>query len=217
MPVGINVKMTRQNPPREEVFEGIITDHDWGYLVGFRDETQRLASAEWVAAGMNADFTVSFSATEGLRVQTPNKPSNAQVAEVLQRIRPFVLRSEDLFFDKVMVVFERYLAHPWLTVQLQRARDQFSGADQASLYQLSANQLQLNTQRALDLWLNAFEFHRDKRKAAAFIRESGRKPDELMLAVFRSMLVGKVDVLLRLGRMITGFEAHSPSARRNAT
>jgi len=92
MPVGITITMTRQNPPREKVFKGIITDRDWGYLVGFRGETQRLARAEWVAAGMNGGFHVSFSVGDGLRVETPNKPSDAQVAEVLQSLRPFILQ-----------------------------------------------------------------------------------------------------------------------------
>lgn len=217
MPVGINIKMTRANPHREEVFEAIITDVDWQYLVDFRNEVNHLATAEWVAAGMPGELHVAFSAEEGLRVETPNKPSNAQVSEVLEYLRPFILRSEALAFERVMVVFDRYLVHPWLKVEMQRVRDRFSGDDQASMYQLSANDLRVNSPETLDLWLNAFRFHRDKRKAASFLGKSGREPDELMLAVFRSMLVGKVDALLGLGRMVTEFEGHSPSAKRKAT
>lgn len=209
MPRKLKMRLLRQDPPREETFEPIVTETDWAYLIAFRDEVRRMAACEWVRAGLNADYRIDYTQDNGVTIHVPHKPTNAQVAELLEGLRPFLLRVEDLHFDKIMAVLEKYFTHPWLKPTLKGVWEAYRGEDQAAMFQLSANDLQLNTEPSLNLWLNAFRFHRDKRKAAAFITKAGREPDELMLAVFRSLIAAKALTLIRLGDWVSEFEKNS--------
>ncbi len=209
--------MTRPSQATEEVCAGTISDVDWAILIAFRNESRRLETCEWVLAGMPATFRVEASQTTGLIVHTPNRPTDAQVAEVLLRLRPFILQREPQFYNRVAGVLAGYFDHPWLREDMRKASDRFSGADQVGLYTLTRNILPINTPATFDLWLNAFEFHRDPDKYERFVRESGGEPGPLEHAVFRSMLVGKVDAVFGLGSVITAIEqAPSATARGDA-
>lgn len=193
-------------PNTSDVVDGQFTDDEWATLRPFHAEWDRLRQAEWIANGMPAQFNIEWEDGVGQTLSTPDKPTNAQVKEVLHGLRPFVLNDEALFFPKALNIPMRALQHPWMREQKRIGLARFTGADVGSMYQLSANYLQLNTDRALNLWLNAFEYHRDPVKYATFIRERGKEPDELDLATFRSMLVGRVDAIQGLVGFITWFE-----------
>lgn len=196
-------------PDTPEIVDGQFTDDEWESLLAFRAESERLRRAEWIASGMSAPIHIEWSQGSPLTHSTPNRPSDAQVKEVLHGLRPFILQKDPHFFPRTLNILTGAIRHPWMRAQKRTALDRFVGADVRQLFQLTAGDLELTAPRAIDLWLNAFEYHRDPVKHAEFVKERGGEPNDLDLAVFRSMLVGKVDAIMGLANFITWFVNNS--------
>ena len=215
---------------------GSIPDSDWELLVRFRDESLRLKSCKWVVHGLQHNVKIKWNRTDGMEVVTPGRPDASAFAEALHRLRPFILDREPLFYHKAAGVLCRSVDDGNFQGTMRRLADRFSGkdlSDQIKLFsagidrsqippgqsldqmlrQFGSSFLQLNSPKALDLWLNAFEFHRDQEKRDEFIRRSGGEPGELALAVFRSMMAGKAEAVLWLAGLVTDIEK-GPSTRR---
>ncbi len=72
--------------------------------------------------------------------------------------------------------------------------------------------LRLNTERAFKLWLNAFEYHRDSDKKAAFEQAVGGPLDLFAVVNFRRMLSDKAIVVLQVASLVSEIE-NAPSNR----
>ena len=216
-----------------------FSDEDWELLLRFRTESIRLRSCKWVADGLPQNFKIRWNPPAAMEVIVPDRPDDAAVAEVLLRLRPFILDRESFFYHKAAKILSRTVNDSHFRKIMRGLSDQFSGkdfSDQIKLFSGNASDaldlgsesfqsimkkyetsfLQLNSHRTFQLWLNAFEFHLDEEKRAEYIRKSGGEPDELALAVFRSMIAGKVMAVLGLASIVTQIE-EAPSTRRSET
>jgi hypothetical protein len=211
-----------RNAEVEQVCEGLIPDEDWDRLIAFRDHATELQSSEWVKAGLDKDYSVRSDAAGRPIVDVPGRPTDAAVRELLLLLRPFVLQKEATSFLRVLGVLRRYLKHPAFDTLFERHRRVFLKGE-FGLYgeisvggpgvnPLSDEMLVLNDSDTLDLWLNAFVYHRDADKRKELLRHMGRKDDELSLAALRALIADKAWMVLWLADFINDM-ANSPTTR----
>jgi hypothetical protein len=198
----------------EEVAEGELSDELWQLLVAFREEANRLATCEWVAADLPGTYRIHFE-SGAMRVELIDAPPVSAMREVLHCLRSFVLQSEGLYYPKVSGRLYKALRDPILRGLLGRNRHMYDGKDMRELFTITKNQLDLTSERALDLWMDAFEYHphgKQSERKLRFLELHGGPPDDLAVAIFRDMLRGKVLAILNLAGFVRGIEK-SPTFR----
>ena len=233
MPVHFKTVLHHGNPDDGTVLSGELSEQKWELLTRFRDEVARLRSCRWVKDGVPSRFKINVNPADGMKLEMPGKPDETAVVEVLHCLRPFVLENEDTHFLKAVKALQSGVRDKRFKASLKPYRDRFTGDDQKDLVRLyelgvdsslidpaqpfedmlkeySDKHLQLNTEKALKLWLNAFEYHRDEDKRKEFETRTGGEPDELALAVFRSLIAGKVEAVIKFANLLESV-AKAPS------
>ena len=179
--------------------------------------------------GLSANFKIKWNPTDGMKLETPNRPNDAAVVEVLHCLRPFVLQDEDTYFFKVAKTLQSGVRDKRFNAYLKPYKDRFTGDDQKDLIRLytfnvdvsqfdpswiagevpqefAGKHLQMNTEKALKLWLYAFEYHRNQDDQREYEQRTGGRPDELALTVFRSLLAGKIEAILKFANLLVALE-----------
>ena len=80
-------------------------------------------------------------------------------------MRPFMLKREPTFFPSVRNVLAKQLTQPAFQQYLGLQKVIFGGR-RCQTFQFVADGLMINSAETLDLWLNAYEYHRDDDKRA---------------------------------------------------
>jgi hypothetical protein len=223
MPIPFRFRLTKPDSTAEEICEGAIPDEDWAIAVEFREYALELESAEWVKSGLDAGYDVKFSADSGTVVEVPKPPTDTAVREVLLLLRPFILDDEPTSFLRVLGILRRYMSHPALK-QLFEQRRRIFLKGQLGLYgeisisgpgadPLGDGALVLNDTKTLNLWLNAFVYHRDADKREALLSHFGSKDDELVHATLRALIADKTQAVIWLATFIDQL-ANSATVRR---
>ena len=195
----------------EDIAEGEIPVELWRDLQTFREEAERLAGCAWVKQDLPGSYRLHFEAG-AMRVELIDAPSELVMREVLHCLRPFVLQSERLYYPRVSGHLFESMRHSVLRGLLSLSRDMFTGHDMRDVFTITRSDLELTTQEALDLWLDAFEYHRhgrDTTRRERFLQRHGGPPDDLATAVFRDHLRGKVLAILNLAGFVRGIETSS--------
>ena len=206
MPVPFRIRLIRASDGVEETCSGEIPDADWRLLTTFWTYAKDLESAEWVQAGLDADYSIQPGENGESQILVRHKPSDAAVSQLLHRMRPFLLQNEDTFYTRVNKTLARHLTHKWLRDWLAIGRRIFDHGQFRVYGQITVNDLPLHDERTFGLWLNAFEYHRDQAKRAQLIESMGGPPDDFVLAIFRAILADRATEVLRLATMIDKIE-----------
>lgn len=232
MPVRFKVAIPKEDSGNTVTLPGELSDRKWGVLERFLEEVEGLRVCQWVKDGLHANFKLKGITGKGMSLETPGRPEHGSVVEVLHRLRPFVLEGETTYFLKAVNTLKSGVRDPRLKDFLKQYKDRFTGDDQKDVIRLyvfnvdssqidptrpldevleeySARHLQLNTEGALKLWLNAFEYHRDEDKRTEYVERTGGKPDEWALAVYRSLIAGKAEAILRYANLLATLEKES--------
>jgi hypothetical protein len=212
MPVPYRIHLTKQADGTEDVCSGLISDVDWLLFSTYRDYAEELKATEWVRSGLDAEYSVTSDDKWNTCVEVRNKPSDAVVSQLLHRMRPFVLQNEPTWYPTVNSRMRGYLDHSYLRQWLAAGRRIFDHGHFSLYGQISINDLPLHDERTFNLWLNAFEYHRDQGKRAKLTEALNGPPDDLALAVFRAMLADKAAEVMRIAHLITDIET-APSNR----
>ena len=212
MPIPFRFRIKMRDSSEEEICEGEIPSAEWGRLIAFRDFARELETAEWVKAGLDADYNVTSRENGEPIVETPIRPSDGAVREVLLLLRPFILEKEETAYLRVLGVLRRFVQHPGFDALFEHQKryflhGQFGFFGQISVGgpnsdPLSDNMLVLNDSKTLDMWLNAFVYHRDTKKRQALEMHIGKEHDEFTLAALRAPIADKAYAVLWLANFI---------------
>jgi hypothetical protein len=225
VPLPFRIILRKKSDQSAEVCAGEMSDEDWDLVEAFRKEAARLRTCEWIEAGLDDDYTVETDSRGSMVVNVANPPSDAAVRELLHVLRRFVLQSERTFFPTVTGRLWGYFAHEYLRGILAQHRDGFKHGYDRAYFELSvsatiegatgqkrADNFVINDAEAFNLWINAFEYHRDESKRNQLIKKLGAEPDDLTLAQFRRMIADKARAVLHVANFLDGTAA-APSAR----
>lgn len=210
-PLPYRIRITNTQTGQKEVLSGCIPADDWQRMDAFRTEAVNLKGADWNRAGLDTRYEVRPEAGRTV-IAWPGRPSDSQVADLLHRLRPFVLQSEELYFPKVTGRMWRYFTHPAIRDELELHRSGFEDGYGRAYYQvsiaptledaLSHGGLILNDAHTFHLWVNAFEYHRDTAKREELLSALGGQLDDLTRTTFIHMAADKARAILHVARFL---------------
>ena len=142
---------------------GRFQENEWNLLSDFLEYADDLLSTRFVRSGMRASLNIKWSRESGMVVYT-QLPDWDDVIVFLHKFRPIGLQSESTNFYRICNLLAKRLAHPYFRSILDEQRKMYSGQRMQSVTQVRINDVLLNSEKFLNNWLNAFEYHRDKDK-----------------------------------------------------
>ena len=131
-----------------------------------------------------------------------DKTPNAHVREILHLMRPILLQSEPTNYMRVLNIISRRMESDGVRTILNRWKNEFNQKESQKLYRIAANELVLNSDNAFFLWLNAFEYHRDKGKQKDLEYSLGTLPFDVAKNIFINGIVEKIIAITRLAKFI---------------
>jgi len=148
-----------------------------------------------------ASFRMNWQAG-GLPEFSGVEPSDDQRAAFLHRLRPFLLEDEATYFNRVRGVVARSSESAFLQEYLHHTKDRFTLKKSRGQFTMVSNDLVINSETALNLWLYSKEYHRDVKKAADLEEAHTITPIESSRPIFVMMLFEKAEAIRHLGHVV---------------
>jgi len=196
-----SLTLNNNNTGEKDVVTGIFEYEEWRCLENFLNYAQDLCCTKLVQSGMQSSIILKFNHNKGLTVKT-TLPQWDDVIVFLHKFRPLGLKSENTNFYNVCKILSRTLQHNWMRIFIKEQRYLYSGKNMQSKFQIRLNDVLLNSEKVLNDWLNAYEYHRDKEKKK-FI-ESLHKiiPLESSKGIFIYLLTDKAMAIFKIAQLI---------------
>lgn len=144
-------------------------------------------------------FNLQFD-DQGLTVDA--LPPKHEVRELAHLLRPFILEGETTFFYKILRVVHERLQHPRLEVMYRAWSRRFNAKDSQEVIRITAGDLLINSDRALNIWLNAYHYHREHEKRELLNQLHEDISFEASEAIFVDQLLGKAAAILLMASLI---------------
>ena len=216
LPFRIPIRNTQSG--QSELCSGVIASDDWQRMDAFRKEAARLREADWVRTGLNVRYQVRPEAGRTV-IDWPERPTDTAIADLLHRLRPFVLQGESLYFPRVTGRMWGYFTHPAIRDMLAQHRAGFENGYGRAYYEVSISHTRddalnnrgfvLNDARAFDLWVNSFEYHRDTAKRDELLRLLGDHLDDWTRTTFVHLAADKARAVLHVAHFLDDLAARA--------
>lgn len=167
-----------------------------------------LENTNFVTKGLPARLNIKWKQNSGMMVETQLPPWD-DVTVFLHKLRPLGLQKEKTYFYKVCNLLSKEITHSYFRSLVQPQRDLYGGIVMQSHFKISINEVILNSDKVLFIWLNAQEYHRfeDKQKFLDNLHEFF--PLDASKVLFIQLLTDKAVAILniaKLVRVIFGYE-----------
>jgi hypothetical protein len=187
-PFCITIKF--KESPEVRNYQGAFEDAEVEQLMAFLEAAEVLADAEYVKQRMPLEGKISWDEASGFK--SPSLPPAIHEREFLYVVRPFLLQKEPTNVERIRSLLKRRYVDPDLRANFDLLLHAYSGKHFQSMMRFSVGGVLLNSDEALDLWLNAHEYHRDAEKRAR-IEVMGREvPLEVQKVLYLDLLREKV-------------------------
>lgn len=181
---------------------GEFEDSEWAVLLNFVDYTLELDKIQMISLGSKVKLTVSQSEDKP-PVFTTELPSDDQLFALMHRIRPFILQREETYFNTVANIMNRRISHDQFREMIKRLKATFQAIKYQSMFQIKVNDgFLINSEEALQIWLNAFEYHRFQEKREIMEEVFKSFPENASRALFIMMLIEKVRAIRSLAAIV---------------
>ncbi len=182
-------------PSVDVAFE--LTAQSRSYLEGFLAEAMVLQDAMLRMGDAKWSYRMTLSVDQPPQV-SGEEPNADQRAILLYRLRPFVLEKERYFFQKARTALAQSSTSTFLQDRLKDVKTLFTSKNLSEQVLVNFSGLNLNSEAALQKWLNAFEYHRDESKAIELIKAHEFVSIESSRPLFMMMLQHKARATLHL-------------------
>jgi len=185
---------------------GKFEDEAWERLEEFTQYTEELLKTKFVQDGMSASLKISWNQDSGMVVSAKLPPWD-DVMIFLYKFRPLGLQSESTYFFKICNILTKELMHPSFRSIIDEQREIFSGKRMQAQFQIQSDEIVLNSEKVLNDWLNAYEYHRDKEKREFIDSLHTMLPLEASKVIFLGLLTDKtraINNIAALTRVVIG-------------
>ena len=165
-----------------------FTLNEWRRLEKFATYSEELTHTALLSTKGKLAFSLHTD-HNGTRFEAKEMPDADQFRALLLLMRPFVLQNEDTCFYRVRNILARRLDHATFRAYLDRQKEIFDGRRCQNMRVVSNGTL-INSTTTLDLWLNAYEYHRDDEKRAAF--QALHSNNKVLMAYSRALFIHMV-------------------------
>lgn len=185
-----------------------IPADEWQLLLDFASYADQLETTEFLRVGITDHCEVIVDGS--IRV-TKDLPPASQLRELLHTLRPLILQNEPTSYVRVVGILGRRIDHHlWRGFIKGYARSFRADASQ-EFFTVRIGNLVLNSEEALDLWLNGYEYHRDREKRNRLSASIGSEVTETSRALFVDLLGAKVEAILEVRDLVHWIERGSLS------
>jgi hypothetical protein len=186
---------------RDATVRGALSDDEHAILRGYLEEYENLWASKPLREGFPCSFKMQWEMGSPVSFES-SLPDADTLSILLHRLRPFVLDDEPFSFTTVCSVVGKNLNDPGVRSLLRELRRLYDGRRMQSMYQVSFDDVVLNSERVLKDWLNSHEYHRDPDKREAIDALFAHLPNDFLRAMFVSMLVDKVKAIRNLASLV---------------
>jgi hypothetical protein len=198
-PCKLTIEVSDQRDPVEVRCE--FDDSEWALLSSFRQLAADLEATALLNTPANLRVSFNWDRQRGLQTES-TLPNSDSLAALLHRLRPFVLESEQTSFFRIVSVLGKKLRHPSFHQILGRLRDLYGGGRLRRTVVFTSNDVVINSERTLNLWLNSHEYHRDPQKAEILAALHKIMPLETSKVIFVILLLDKAEAISHLSAII---------------
>lgn len=186
-----------------ELVEISMPEEEWEIIERFQSEVKRLEATRFVQEGLGGSLSLTFHHEKGTSSKADSYDEEA-TGNMLLRLRPLVLQSEDTYFYKVLRRLNRYSIHQAMRDHLLDIQKLFElqVVQPFSVFAPVLGRPPMKVDEVLS-WLNAYEYHRDisKQKASReMLGTFGRDRDGAPAVLFS--LVEMIKAIQRLNQYI---------------
>jgi hypothetical protein len=206
-----------KNTDEKISLSGKFEDEDWARLEEFTQYADELLTTKFVQDGMPASLKIRSDKGSGVVISAKLPPWD-DVTVFLHKFRPIGLQSESTYFVKICNILTKELAHPYFRSMIEQEREIYAGKGMQAQFQVRSDNVLLNSEKVLDDWLNAYEYHRDKKKRAFIESLHTMLPLEASKVMFLSLLGVKtiaIHNVAELTRVVLGKQKSVESAVRH--
>jgi hypothetical protein len=148
-----------------------MNEQDRTILEMFDSQVKELLNTKLLESDKNIKLTISGEKGEPIKTEA-TLFDEEQLRSFLLAFRPFYMEKEAIHFYKVANVVYRYLDTQFVKEQLAKCRKDFGKILDKPAGRLVYNNELLTPHRLIDLWFNAYYFHKDPQKVQEFKRIS---------------------------------------------
>ena len=178
-----------------------FTDDEWRQLHDFLSHVADLQSTQFVAKGSGVQLDFNWSEETGLSCSVKTPPKD-EVLAFIHRLRPLILQKEAACFPRVRALLNRKLKDAPIEPFMRWLLDLYEGKEFQKLIVMQSNDRIMNSEEMLVIWLNAYEYHRDRKKQELLESHNKILPLEWSRGVFLNLLVEKTKAISHLGVLV---------------
>ncbi|MDH4087221.1 MAG: hypothetical protein OEV27_02185 [Nitrospira sp.] len=185
-----------------------IPADEWQLLLDFASYADQLETTEFLRAGISDHCEITVDGS--IRV-TRDLPPASRLRELLHVLRPLILQSEPTSYVRVVGILGRRVDHHLWRGLIKGYARSFRADNSQEFFTAKVDNLMLNSEEALDLWLNGYEYHRDRDKRDRLAASVGSEVTDASRALFVDLLGAKVEAMLEVRDLVRWFERGSVS------
>lgn len=182
-------------------FTTIVEEDDWTLLESFISYAEDLLSSQLVQNGMPASLKIGWRQGEPMIVESTLPPKEVFLA-FLHLLRPIYLQSEATNFYRICSLLSKNFEDQHFRRMISDLRDLYSGKFLQSMFQISSNNVAINSDKTLNDWLNSYEYHRDTDKRDRIDALHEMFPLDASKVIFLSLLTEKVKAIAGLASIV---------------
>lgn len=177
-------------------------DVDWQVLLDYVSYALDLNELSMVRSGAYANLSINYKEGQPLTFESQIPPGE-QLFALMHRLRPFILQKESTYFDKVTNILTKEIDNGEFRELIKRLRSTFSARRFYDPIKLTVNDgFVITSEKALQTWLNGFEYHRAKDAREAMEQVFAVFPEDASRAIFVMLLIEKVKAIRALAPLV---------------
>ena len=185
-------------------------------LNAYRSYFEELLAVRIVQNGIPCSVTLNYEENGGTKITT-ELPPDEDVVVLLLRLRPLILNDEHASFNRITGILGKHIQEPLVRAALKLQREIFDGRSMQQKIIVTShvgnNEIIINSEKALSVWLNAYEYHRDQNKKREIDQYHQLLPLAHSKAFFLMLLSDKVRAIVSIARFVDIILGKADTAR----
>ncbi len=192
------------NDGDEEFVDYEFSDDQFCVLRAYCEDAWKLRTSAIFGEKAANKFTINWS--QGSGISFVGDPIDEEAwAAGMHRLRPLLLSDEPASFYNVASLIGRQINNGTVRAELKRLRQKFRGELMPSIMTLRTGDGEHSMDAVFDMWINAFEHHRDLEKKEFFSNFGDLISDFQMRHMINAHAVEKLRAIMGLLKLIIDF------------
>jgi hypothetical protein len=206
VPHPFHIKVTNAETGQVEEQSGTFSDEDWRHLTEYLANSYRLAGCRFAESQSELNWKIAGEQGKPTRIEATLPPED-DIAAFLHYLRPFVLEKSPTNFARIRSIIAREVSLAPVQRYLKTLKTLYAGGQIPFKIEIGSRtgRLVLNSEEAIDKWLNGLEYHQDGDKQADMKAVFEVFTEPAARAMLLYCMLERASAIGKLGAMIDGF------------